>query len=455
MTTRYPLTLAILILALLVSSLLAAERLVKAQVPCQDPGKLVRTNGATWASGATVTVIINPTDFPTAQERQALQQAFTTWQSANTGSGVSFTFTTGTDPNGAINTFYINRGTTQTGGATSIGFTGSPSTEGNVTLSVRTMLDSTMSRLETLTTVMDHEIGHTFGLDDCLGCPQGSTMMSDYRNDCFCPQFACDQNAPFNGMRWGCPPLEGPTTCDANGVRERGYAPSPTPTPTPEPCTVDERAPNLAYCDIAAPLCEDGEDNDCDGPRDYQDEGCICMSPIVIDTLGNGFDLTSLANGVMFDIMGTGRPLQLSWIQNDEAWLVLDRNGNGIIDNGTELFGNFTPQPEPLAGEERNGFFALADYDRPENGGDPDGKIDRRDAVFSSLRLWQDTNHNGFSESNELYTLPQLYVKDFSLDFREMRRMDQHGNGFRYRAKVEDARHAHVGRWAWDVFLAH
>jgi hypothetical protein len=216
---------------------------------------------------------------------------------------------------------------------------------------------------------------------------------------------------------------------------------------------VEERTPNLAYCDITAPVCEDGDDNDCDDKTDGADEGCICMSPIVVDTLGNGFDLTDRGNGVGFDMMGSGSPLQVSWIQEDEAWLVLDRNGNGIIDDGKELFGNFTSQPEPRAGEQKHGFLALAEFDKPENGGSADGKIDRSDSVFSSLRLWQDTNHNGFSELNELYSLPQLIVKAFSLNFKEARRMDQYGNGFRYRAQVEDTRHGHVGRWAWDVFL--
>ncbi|HZN05662.1 MAG TPA: hypothetical protein VFB65_02710 [Pyrinomonadaceae bacterium] len=182
---------------------------------------------------------------------------------------------------------------------------------------------------------------------------------------------------------------------------------------------------------------------------------CEAISPVIVDVAGDGFNLTNGQNGVFFDHNGDGVKEKLSWTaaNSDEAFLVLDRNGNGTIDSGQELFGNFTSQPIPPTGEERNGFYALAQFDRSDNGGNGDGQINLTDTVYSSLRLWQDTNHNGMSEPTELHRLSELGVIGFDLKYKDSKQTDQHGNQFRYRGKVTRLVGTPVARWAWDVFL--
>jgi hypothetical protein len=240
------------------------------------------------------------------------------------------------------------------------------------------------------------------------------------------------------------------------------------------PLACEDPDPNVVAKDSCSGCPEDYIESgnccyaSCDNPPtcDYGNSSltqCCCVdsngncivSPILIDVLGNGFALTDAGGGVNFDLNVNGTKERLSWTvsDSDDAWLVLDRNGNGTIDNGAEMFGNFTPQPQPPQGVQKNGFLALAEYDKPSRSGNGDGIIDGRDAVFTSLRLWQDANHNGISEAGELHTLRNLGLKTIDLDYKDSRRTDQYGNRFRYRAKVKDTRDAQLGRWAWDVFL--
>lgn len=196
--------------------------------------------------------------------------------------------------------------------------------------------------------------------------------------------------------------------------------------------------------------------NRCASPTGYDSDFCNCpdgidTSPIVIDVYGTGFFMTDAIGGVPFDILNDNVPVQLSWTApgSSNAFLALDRNANGTIDSGAELFGNITPQRPST---DANGFKALAEYDKPDNGGNDNGRIDRRDAVFNQLRLWQDVNHNGLSEPSELSPLGK-FISTIDLAYKESKRTDENGNRFRYRAKVYDLAGQQAGRWAWDVFF--
>ena len=258
--------------------------------------------------------------------------------------------------------------------------------------------------------------------------------------------------------------FDSPEDCTVNAPNPTAYG---NPTPTPEEggqidCNdgIDNDGDSLIDCEESA--CNHHCVNGC---SQYQWEVCLqlgaagcydgnCYTPVLIDVLGNGFQLTSATNGVVFNLL-PDLPVKIAWTtpDTDDAWLALDRNGNGLIDSGEELFGNATPQAQPPLGIDKNGFLALAEFDQSANGGNGDGVIDPNDAIFTSLRLWKDQNQNAVSEPSELHTLPELGLATLELRYKESRNTDQYGNEFRYRAKVKDVHGNQVGRWAWDVVL--
>jgi hypothetical protein len=151
---------------------------------------------------------------------------------------------------------------------------------------------------------------------------------------------------------------------------------------------------------------------------------CTNGSPIIIDAADEGFHLTGVTEGVKFPNKIGDVPGNISWTDPrfHNAWLALDRNGNGSIDALSELFGNYTPQPPS---DDQNGYRALAVFDDPRNGGNGDGILDPEDAVYSSLRLWVDKNHDGISQPGELFTLPEAGVFSVNLSYHEEKKKDR------------------------------
>ena len=184
---------------------------------------------------------------------------------------------------------------------------------------------------------------------------------------------------------------------------------------------------------------------------------CVCQGgtcgvncPIIIDTQDQGFHLTDAQRGVRFTFYPHS-PVQISWTDANYAngFLTLDRNGNRTVDDGTELFGNLTPQPPS---QSPNGFLALAVFDLPTNGGNENGFIDPGDAVYRHLRVWIDGNHNGVSEPSELHTLPNLGILRIGLRYHETPFGDSYGNQFRYAGRLWD-QNGHSRDICYDVYL--
>ena len=177
-------------------------------------------------------------------------------------------------------------------------------------------------------------------------------------------------------------------------------------------------------------------------------------TPVIIDTDGKGYHLTSASDGVMFDIHADGKPIQVAWSQagSSNGFLALDRNGNGKIDDGSELFGDHTAQPKS---DDPNGFIALAEFDKPSGGGNGDGIIDAKDAVWPNLRVWIDTNHDGISQPDELHKLSEFKIESIDLKYRESRKKDEYGNVFRYRGTIDIGKDTteKPDRVIYDVFL--
>lgn len=175
--------------------------------------------------------------------------------------------------------------------------------------------------------------------------------------------------------------------------------------------------------------------------------------PILFDIENDGFHMTGLEDPVLFDIDADGNSELMSWTDRGEGLLALDRNGNGSIDDGQEIFGNYTRLSDGTRA--LNGYLALAELDTASFGGNGDDQIDATDMAFSALRVWIDRNHDGRSQPDELQPLAAARIVSIGLDYRRSNRTDQYGNEFRFlgRAWKIDAKGVKQPILTWDVFF--
>jgi len=278
---------------------------------------------------------------------------------------------------------------------------------------------------------VSHELGHVLGLNNvsasCSGYIMGPRVHQG--NGSFADRQVNQQE------------------CDK--VAETNVTPSESSDPCASPLLAFEAS---GFSAVAAPIlipCDEGG-GEGGGPGGSGDPSVTNSgSPILVDLDRSGFKLTTLSSGVRFDLDGDGWPERISWTRPDsgDAWLALDRNGNGLIDRGSELFGNYTEQP---ATDNPHGYLALAVFDAPAAGGNGDGVISIRDEIYTSLRLWLDRNHDGVSQPSELLALSDVGVEWLGLHYIESGRQDRHGNEFQYTSLVGLAGHRTQSS---DVFL--
>jgi hypothetical protein len=248
---------------------------------------------------------------------------------------------------------------------------------------------------EAVVLVFFHELLHTFGLQNVEFADPNSQFGGSVMNSPI--------NARNNSNSWV---AWNATNCDTQVVdnnyedraddEEEGGGGNGSCDPDTGPCE----------CDPAIEVCQ--------APG----------SPIVVPvTNAQALKLTSAEEGVLFDLNADGTPELTAWTAADShlAFLAIDRDGDGFITSGSELFGDHT-----VLGK-GNGFAALAAL-----AGNPGGSVTVEHPFFAKLLLWEDGNHNGVSEPNELRPASDL-LGSIGLGYTKHNRKDGHGNLFRYR----------------------
>lgn len=177
---------------------------------------------------------------------------------------------------------------------------------------------------------------------------------------------------------------------------------------------------------------------------------CKCTTPLVLSFDGGPVKLLADDGSARFDLSSRqdGSELRTDWPAAENPWLALDRDGDGVISSGRELFGSATTLG---GGTAANGFEALAALDD-----NVDGVIDARDAAYARLRLWSDRDHDRVSSPGELRSLAEAGVEALELHYVVAPRCDARGNCEVERATfrfVDSAGRARVGALV-DVHLA-
>jgi hypothetical protein len=155
----------------------------------------------------------------------------------------------------------------------------------------------------------------------------------------------------------------------------------------------------------------------------------VVTDPLIIDLEGNGLDTISMTNGVYFDHKGNGFMVKTGWVGKSEGMLFRDINGNGKVDNGGELFGDFTV----LSNGEfaANGFEALKDLDYNR-----DRVFDKKDSAWGEVNLWIDANSNGLLDIGERISLDDAHLASINLDYYNINVIDARGNQMRQISEV-------------------
>ena len=162
--------------------------------------------------------------------------------------------------------------------------------------------------------------------------------------------------------------------------------------------------------------------------------------PLVLDLGGDGFEITSIMDGVYFDDNNEGLAEKTQWVSPDDGLLAIDLNGDGIINDGSELFGTSTAMADGSLA--KSGFEALMQYDT--NG---DGVIDENDDVYSRLLIWQDFNSDGISQPDELKSLAEMGIKSISLSAGMVDGINTADITY------EDGNISHIGEFYFDAEL--